>query len=192
MDSLNKLEIPLTALICDDCKAKDNTNIAEIPTYYVEVKVPFIPAGGDDIITVSMDVRKIEWQKETAGQYRAKAVLSILCPCCETPKDIRYHLEAPIIFISEMGFCRECKGKLLLSDEHIEYFYDDNEQAFITIKGLLTCPNCAKHELTNLQLSAPEPSTILQAHQININGNVARSTIIIGNENKAQGMQKKK
>lgn len=184
MATLLQLDIPISSLTCDTCKIGDISTHKEDFTPYVLLNIDVPQIGTTDMLTVPIDVRKIEWEKETDGRYFANATMAVVCPCCDTPRDLQYHLDAPVIFLSSIGYCHDCKQKLLLSNEHIDYFYDENEQSFITIKGTLTCPHCAKNETANLQLSAPNPSTLLQTRQITINGNVSGSTIIIGNENR--------
>ena len=146
-----KMEIPLHGIFCGDCLKKNKTdyypsqlphNIVRLPVGETKLKHKFI---------IAVDVKKIEWVRESAGRYSAYAKVTFPCPQCETIEEFSHYLETPVILLSNIGVCKDCQGKLVLKDENIEYIDNDNEATLI-VKGILTCPQCMFSEKEKVQI----------------------------------------
>lgn len=146
MDSLEKIEVPISKLTCDHC-------LDEITGERAKVHVPFHATsvtvqGGEDFepLTVTLDVRRISWRKQSASRYAATALVTVFCPCCERARDIQPYLEAPSILLTDLGTCRTCKGALELEEEEINYLDSGSGRWEVDVRANLVCRTCSINE----------------------------------------------
>lgn len=146
MDSLDKIEVPISILTCDDCLDEIDHERAEIhlPFHITQISVP----GEEDLepLTVMLDIRKISWRKESANRYIATALVTVSCPCCEKARDLQPYLEAPFVLLTDIGKCRTCKGSLELEKEEIDYADSGSGHWEVNVRAALICRICSNNE----------------------------------------------
>lgn len=152
MDSLDKIEVLLSALTCGDCLNEMNHEREDILLPFHITKV--IVQGDEDLepLTVALDVRKISWRKESATRYIATALVTVFCPCCEKARDIQPYLEAPFVLLTDIGKCRTCKGSLELEKEEIDYADSGSGHWEVNVRADLVCRICSKNEPKELHI----------------------------------------
>jgi hypothetical protein len=166
MENSVKIDVPISSLICDKCK-NDFTDSAKSDVNYSLVSIS-IGTSELDSPTLLLDVRKIEWRKKEQGWYTADAVFSIPCPNCDDLHILRHRIEAPAVFLADVGRCRTCGGKLLLENEEIEYTDNEESGVLITIHGDLVCNNCVTRSRNETAISSPELVTIMKDATLNL------------------------
>ncbi len=95
----------------------------------------------------------------------ATATINMLCPCCENLRTIEQVLEAPVIFLQQIGKCKICKQQLKLDEERIEYLENSDGKAVLTVQGRLSCSLCLETR-SHLSLSDETPSSFLDQKEL--------------------------
>lgn len=168
MDSLNKIEVPISKLTCDDCLAeiKHERTKANMPFHVTSVTV----RGDEDLdpLTVALDVRKISWRKQSEGRYAATALVSVSCPCCEKVRDMQPYLEAPSILLTDIGKCRTCKNSLELEEEDINYLDSGSGHWEVDIRATLVCRTCSINEKREVHIPVKSWNQFRQAGNLEV------------------------
>lgn len=153
-----KTNIPLSSFLCDNCLSKKveshhNNNGAAYIQYDIPIDLD------QQQLTVSIDIKKITWQRINPMTYLAYSEMYVDCPLCNWRHSIRSKVEAPKIFLENSISCDECHSDLSLTEECIS-LEEENGREKITIKGLLICQSCGK----NISIKhCQEPTEILSA-----------------------------
>ena len=133
-------------------------------TTYVEV-----PGGNDTPpVTVTLDVRKVKWEKRGDGVYQAHAVATYACPSCDQVHEIRHHLEAPVLFLRNSLQCRTCGGPLTSSDELIEYSETTDEGPMVELSLKLMCEHCASSHREQFNMTVPDLTALRRAREVEV------------------------
>lgn len=156
MDADLTLEVQLTDLICNACRSEFVANLPSdhLPYHIMSVRVP--GSEDEEPVTVTLDVKKIRWQTQGGGRYTAYALLLICCPSCESPRELRYNLKAPVVFLNAISVCKTCGDNLALEDEELEYTDTGEVNSLIEIRGNMVCNNCMTKYLKEIQIFSPE------------------------------------
>jgi len=169
MESITSIEIPLTSLTCGQCLDGINHERTEIsvPFQATNVTVP----GDEDLepLTVTLDVRKISWHKQSTNRYVATALVTVSCPCCEKARDIQQYLEAPSILLTDIGKCRICKGILEIDEEDIEYLDLGSGHWEVDIRANLICRACSINETRDIHIPVKQWDQFRQTETLEIN-----------------------
>jgi TIR domain len=168
MDSLNKIELPISELTCDDCRDEVTDERARIHVPFHATSV--VVQGDDDLepLTVTLDVSKISWRKQSAGRYVATATVTVSCPCCEKARDIQPYLEAPSILITNIGKCRTCKGNLEIEEEEINYLDSGSGHWKVDVRADLICRTCSTHEAREIYVPVKSWDEFGQAKELKV------------------------
>lgn len=154
MGNLKLLEVPISDILCTLCK-KDAPIKYETHTPYILYDV--VIDDDDDLpLTVTLDIKKIEWQRLSSGEYIAKANILVDCPCCRNPQILKRTMEAPVILIESLKKCRSCGQFLKFNDENIQYLETLDGKPSLSIEGKLSCHACAKKEQVDLNHKLPD------------------------------------
>jgi len=169
MENTVTVEVSITKLVCNDCRIEQPIEKAVDKERDYSLAIVEI-AGADDSapITIPLDVKRIEWLKKDKGHYVAFALLSVLCPSCGKPKELRHQMEAPVIFLTDIGVCRNCGGRLSLENELIEYVDSDGNDPLLAIRGDLICHYCMTEAKQDLQVFSSEFPAIIRNKDIEI------------------------
>ena len=161
------IAIPIASLLCEKCSSEPMENGLENATQYVKYDILF-DNDNEEIITVSLDVKKISWKKIEQGVYVAIAIMSVICPCCEANRYLRYQLESPIILLTNIGICRVCSSKLSIENEEIEYIDSEKYGLLLKVKGKMICHSCIKSESKDFQASVVNHSSIINSKALDL------------------------
>jgi hypothetical protein len=168
MDSLKTIEVPISGLTCDECLDEMNHARAQVhvPFHATSVLVP----GEEDLepLTVTLDVRKISWRKQSAGRYAATALVTVFCPCCEKARDIQPYLEAPSILLTDIGKCRTCKRGLELEEEEINYQDAGSGHWEVDVRANLVCRACSVSEAREVRIPLESWDQFRQAGNLEV------------------------
>jgi hypothetical protein len=155
MGSLKTLEIPLSDILCSTCQS-DSPVEHENYTPYILYDV-VVDGEDDDLpLTVTLDVKKIEWQKIPSGEYIAKASILIDCPCCRNPQTLKKIMQAPLILIESLRKCKNCGTYLKLDEENVEYLETKNKKSSLSVQGKLSCDTCNEKQRININNDLPD------------------------------------
>lgn len=134
--------IPITDFLCESCLNSERESVWHLPSPYIRFDVPVPVPLAVGIVTVSVDVESIVWKRSGVGVYAAVAMLRIICPCCESVREIQRHVHACRIVVAASAVCGNCGGPLRLDDDEIEYSGGPADSPLVTIRASLICCAC--------------------------------------------------
>lgn len=157
MGYLLKADIPLSCFLCHTCKTKETIgHRAHGGSAYIRYDVPV--DIDNQVLLVSVDVKKITWQRINPITYSAYSEMYVDCPLCSLRHSILPKVQAPKIFLENSIICDVCHNKLNLMEEHIS-LEEENGREKLTIKGALVCQFCGKHLFVE---QCQEPNELLK------------------------------
>jgi hypothetical protein len=164
MNHILTIEVPFTTLVCDQCRSESSVDRSEADSlHYNVVHVHIVGPDEKEPICVPLDIKKIQWYKEGDGWYVAYAVVSLPCPGCGDPRELRYHLQAPAILLTKIGICRTCGGELALEEEELVYTHSAEDGPQIEIRGNMRCKSCVSSRFDGTSILAPDFSLLKTA-----------------------------
>lgn len=139
-----KLDLPISATVCDSCSATDKMQQISEGNLNLICRVP-VSGGNNNVpnsdFSVKIDVRKIKWERAGKGAYTATAQLFVICPKCDKEHMVERCFEAPRIYLEQSRNCEICGGKLSFQEEEMD-IEDRGGRPFVTISGRLICEKC--------------------------------------------------
>jgi len=154
MVALEKIEIPIHEFLCENCRRDDSDEVKDVPSLYSLLEIS-LPGLGEDSMSVSVDLESIEWKKLGTGYFAAQARVRILCPCCESPKSLSYHLRASKLVLSAAGTCSTCGLALALEGEEISYDGLNSRGPLVLARGTFVCRSCLAEQAPKVDVSVP-------------------------------------
>jgi len=139
------IDIPLAEFLCEGCRNSEREAVWHLPTPYIRFDVPVPGVNGP--VTVAVDVERIVWERSDFGAYAARASVRIICPCCESVREIQHHVHACRIVVSDSAVCGKCGGSLRLDQEEIDYSGGPTENPLVTIRANLICCVCGSTQV---------------------------------------------
>lgn len=145
MAGLEKLSLPIRHLICQECLREQLPVLEDTPTLYSLFDFPIRGENNEELL-ISVDVEAVEWIRMSNGRYEARAAMKIACPCCESIRFIKYHLEASRVVLSSIGQCQSCGNSLRIENDNITYDGRGPNGPSIKVTASLICSACCKEE----------------------------------------------
>lgn len=165
MAALSNLEITLTNLLCNNCRAQ-GVKVWESYTPYIIFNVDL--ENENETIKVSLDVQKISWKNVAAGHYVAQALMSVSCPSCDDIHTLNYQLEAPRLLLTNIGKCKTCGSKIQVQNEEIEYSSNEGDKPIITIRADLICQECKSSEKKESFITFPRSASLITSERLDL------------------------